>query len=219
MYRFIRNFNILFVLPITTFLFAQGTITGTVKDASTGESLPGANLMVNGTNNGAATNNNGSFTIYNVMEGETVTASMIGYKSQTLVASGTMNFQLNKTALQLSAVIVAGNFAIERETPVAFTTIGEEHIKNNFTVQDVPHLFANTPGVYVTSDGGSGMGDSKVTIRGFDEQRIAVMINNVPVNDPESKKVYWSNWGSLPAASQSVQVQRGVGSSMYGSGA
>ncbi len=219
MYCFIRNFKILFILSITTFLFAQGTITGTVKDASTGESLPGANLVVNGTNNGAATNSNGSFTIYNVMEGETLTASMIGFKSQTLVASGTMNFQLNKTALQLSAVIVAGNFAIERETPVAFTTIGEEHIKNNFTVQDVPHLFANTPGVYVTSDGGSGMGDSKVTIRGFDEQRISVMINNVPVNDPESKKVYWSNWGSLPAASQSVQVQRGVGSSMYGSGA
>ncbi len=52
-----------------------------------------------------------------------------------------------------------------------------------------------------------------------DEQRIAVMINNVPVNDPESKKVYWSNWGSLPAASQAIQIQRGVGSSLYGSGA
>ena len=203
----------------SSLVFAQGTVNGTVKDASSGEPLAGANLVVTGTYNGASTNNNGSFIINNVMQGETITASMIGYKPQTLIASGKVDFQLNKTALQLSPVTVAGNFAIERETPVAFTTIGEEHIKNHFTVQDIPHLFANTPGVYITSDGGSGMGDSKVTIRGFDEQRIAVMINNVPVNDPESKKVYWSNWGSLPSASQSIQVQRGVGSSMYGSGA
>ena len=219
MNRYTRIVANTFILSITSILFAQMTVSGTVTDASTGNALPGANVVVDGTSLGAAADANGGFTINDVPDGSTLTASMIGYLDASTTASTTVNFSLNVTTLQLSAVTVAGNFAIERETPVAFTTVGEEHIKNNFTVQDVPHLFANTPGVYVTTDGGSGMGDSKVTIRGFDEQRIAVMINNVPVNDPESKKVYWSNWGSLPAASQSIQIQRGVGSSLYGSGA
>ena len=219
MNRSIRTLAGLLIFSLTTFLFAEMTVSGTVTDASTGDALAGANVVVDGTELGTAADANGAFTINDVPDGSTLTASMIGYLDASTTASTTVNFSLNVTTLQLSAVTVAGNFAIERETPVAFTTVGEEHIKNNFTVQDVPHLFANTPGVYVTTDGGSGMGDSKVTIRGFDEQRIAVMINNVPVNDPESKKVYWSNWGSLPAASQSIQIQRGVGSSLYGSGA
>ncbi len=219
MNRYPRIVATLLTFTLTSFLAAQMTVSGTVTDASSGDPLPGANIVVTGTSNGTAANNNGAFSIENVNNNATLSVSMIGYESETKSASSTVNFQLTKEALQLSAVTVAGNFAVERETPVAFTTIGEKHIKDNFTVQDVPHLFANTPGVYVTTDGGSGMGDSKVTIRGFDEQRIAVMINNVPVNDPESKKVYWSNWGSLPAAAQSIQVQRGVGSSMYGSGA
>ena len=216
-----RKFSIIISLMIFLFssILAQNKISGSIYDSKSGKALEGANILIKGTNNGTSANENGAYELNNVPDGSSVSVSMIGYESQTKSSAAVLNFQLKRTSLQLSAVTVSGNFAIERETPVAFTTIGEEHIKNNFTVQDVPHLFANTPGVYVTSDGGSGMGDSKVTIRGFDEQRIAVMINNVPVNDPESKKVYWSNWGSLPAASQAVQVQRGVGSSMYGSGA
>ena len=219
-----RIVKILMVLVLPFALFAQNTITGTVSDAANGNGLAGANVVVGGTALGAAADADGYFVVENVPNGTyTLTASVIGYENGkatiTVPDAGSIDFALETSALQLSAVTVAGNFARERETPVAFTTIGEDHIKNNFTVQDVPHLFANTPGVYVTSDGGAGMGDSKVFIRGFDEQRIAVMINNVPVNDPESKKVYWSNWGSLPSASQAIQVQRGVGSSLYGSGA
>ena len=211
----------LFAIPV--FVFA-GTLTGKVTEADYNTALEGANVVVEGTNLGAATDADGMYRIGNIPDGSyKIVVTVIGFEKITrkVTISGivTLDFVLTKTALQLSEVTVAGNFANERETPVAFTTIGESHIKNNFTVQDVPHLFANTPGVYVTTDGGSGMGDSSVKIRGFDEQRIAVMINNVPVNDPESKKVYWSNWGSLPAASQAIQIQRGVGSSLYGSGA
>jgi len=214
----------LFLFPIA--IFAQtGNIKGKVTDNG-GELLTGANVIVVGTVLGASVDANGEYLIKNVPAGSvTITASMIGYKK----ASATINvvdgrtteidFRLNSIDVKLSEVVVAGNIAKERETPVAFSNVGEDEISKKFNVQDVPHLFANTPGVYITSDGGSGMGDSQVQIRGFDEQRIAVMINNIPVNDPESKKVYWSNWGSLPAASQSIQVQRGVGSSLYGSGA
>ncbi|MCD4692285.1 MAG: Plug domain-containing protein, partial [Calditrichales bacterium] len=130
-----------------------------------------------------------------------------------------LNFEIKSSILRTSNIIVEASRAKERETPVAFTDIGADEITKKFTVQDVPHLFVNTPGIYVTSDGGSGLGDSKVYIRGFDEQRMSVMINNIEVNDPESKKVYWSNWGALPSGSQSIQIQRGAGSSLYGAGA
>ncbi len=214
------------VVFLPALILAQVTITGKVTDGSTNQPLPGANVLIVGSVLGAAANANGNYFIENVPAGEqTISTTVIGYEKNTITVSlpvdGSLkiDFVLTAKSLELSEVTVTGNFAQDRETPVAYITIDEEHIKKNFTVQDVPHIFANTPGVYVTSDGGSGMGDSKVMIRGFDEQRIAVMINNVPVNDPESKKVYWSNWGSLPGASQSVQVQRGAGSSLYASGA
>ena len=222
--KILKSLSVIALIP--AMIFAQGSIQGTVADANNETGLAGANIVVAGTDLGAAADGDGNFLITNVPAGDySVKVSVIGYKlmSKNVTIVGNeriiVNFTLKTSTLQMSAVTVEGNMAQERETPVAFTNIGEAHIKNNFTVQDVPHLFANTPGIYVTSDGGAGMGDSKVMIRGFDEQRIAVMINNVPVNDPESKKVYWSNWGSLPSAAQGIQVQRGVGSSMYGSGA
>ncbi len=216
---------ILFVVPV--FVFAQtGNIQGRVVDESTGEGIPGANVIVEGTTLGAATDSDGNFLIANVPVGRArIMVTVIGFekvvKNVEVVEDqkASVSVAMRSTVLKLSEVVVQGNIAKDRETPVAFTDVSEDHIRQNFTVQDVPHLFANTPGIYVMTDGGSGMGDSKVVIRGFDEQRISVMINNVPVNDPESKKVYWSNWGSLPAAAQSIQIQRGVGSSLYGSGA
>ncbi|MFC2083851.1 TonB-dependent receptor [Bacteroidota bacterium] len=222
--RLLSLLFLLFLIP--SLIFAQtGNLSGKVTDEQDSP-LIGANVVVMGTIIGAATDINGEFLISDIEPGSiTVVVSIVGYKKYSttvIIQTGrttAIEVTLRTSAINLSEVVVAGNIAKDRETPVAFTDVGEEHIRQNFTVQDVPHLFANTPGVYVMSDGGSGMGDSKVLIRGFDEQRIAVMINNVPVNDPESKKVYWSNWGSLPAAAQSVQIQRGVGSSLYGSGA
>ncbi|MFC2139677.1 TonB-dependent receptor [Bacteroidota bacterium] len=214
------------VLLFSSTLFAQvGGVQGTVTSTD-GEALIGANVVVEGTTIGAATNVDGFYSIRDINVGSiNLIVTMLGYQryvtSVDIVADRMIDLdvELTSTSFRLSDVVVKGNIAKNRETPVAFTDVSEEHIRKSFNVQDVPHLFANTPGIYITSDGGSGMGDSQVKIRGFDEQRIAVMINNVPVNDPESKKVYWSNWGSLPAAAQSIQVQRGVGSSLYGSGA
>jgi len=225
-YKFSFYLTLVALLVASTALFAQtGDVAGTVSSRA-GDAIIGANVVIEGTTLGAATDADGGFIISGVPVGtQNVVVSMIGYEryvtAVTVVENRRLSIEvaLTSTTIALSDVVIKGNIAKARETPVAFTDVGEDHIRKSFNVQDVPHLFANTPGVYITSDGGSGMGDSKVMIRGFDEQRIAVMINNVPVNDPESKKVYWSNWGSLPAASKSIQVQRGVGSSLYGSGA
>jgi outer membrane cobalamin receptor len=70
----------------------------------------------------------------------------------------------------------------------------------------------STPSVYASKAGG-GFGDSRVTIRGFAQENIAVMINGVPVNDMENSRVFWSNWAGLSDVTSAMQVQRGLGSS------
>jgi outer membrane receptor protein involved in Fe transport len=94
--------------------------------------------------------------------------------------------------------------------------VSGDTIKEKYTTQDTPELLKAVPGVFSRS---SGLGESDLTVRGFDSERVQIMINNVPVNDPESQVVYWSNWTGLSGNAGSIQVQKGVGSSLYGSGA
>ncbi len=219
------KFTAILILMLLPMMLFAGDIKGTVTDSNTGEVLAGANISVQGESLGAATDSDGYFIIKNVSVGDkTLVFNYIGYrelsKDYTVTDSDLIiEIELESDFFKSATIIVESSRAKERETPVAFTNIGADEISKQFTVQDIPHMFKNTPGIYVSSDGGSGMGDSKVSIRGFDEQRISVMINNIEVNDPESKKVYWSNWGSLPSGTQSIQVQRGAGSSLYGAGA
>ncbi|MGB1041745.1 MAG: TonB-dependent receptor, partial [Flavobacteriales bacterium] len=69
-----------------------------------------------------------------------------------------------------------------------------------------------TPGVYATKQGG-GYGDSRISLRGFDQRNTSFLINGQPVNDMENGWVYWSNWAGLSEVSSSIQVQRGLGAS------
>ena len=89
--RIILGFS---TLAITSSLTAQMTVSGTVIDASTGQALAGANVVVEGTNQGSAADNSGDFTIENVSDGSTLTASMIGYTDMSMDASSTVNFAL-----------------------------------------------------------------------------------------------------------------------------
>ena len=72
------------------------------------------------------------------------------------------------------------------------------------------------PGAYAYSDAGNGIGYSYLSIRGFPQRRISVLVNGVPLNDPESHEVYWIDHPDLLASTSEVQVQRGVGSALYG---
>ncbi|HIA23662.1 MAG TPA: carboxypeptidase-like regulatory domain-containing protein, partial [Candidatus Marinimicrobia bacterium] len=111
MNRYKRSFMFLvsFLLPLS--LFAQMTVSGSVSDAATGGALAGANVVVEGTDLGAATDANGSYTIANVPSGATVTASMIGYSSASAAAASTLHFALETGVIQLSALEVLASRA------------------------------------------------------------------------------------------------------------
>ncbi len=116
---------------------------------------------------------------------------------------------------QLDEVVVRGSIidvAKERKTPVAVSTIKAAEIQAKAGNQEFPDLLKNMPSVYASKAGG-GYGDSRVNIRGFAQENIAVMINGMPVNDMENGAVYWSNWSGLSDVASSIQVQRGLGAS------
>ncbi len=198
----------LLFFSITTYLSAQMTVSGTVTDAGTGSALAGANVVVDGTNNGAAADANGAFTINNVPNGATLTASMIGYSDASMAAARTVNFNLSRSALEMTGLEVIASRADER-TPVAYTTVTAADMEARLGSQDLPMALNTTPSVYATQQGG-GAGDARINVRGFNQRNVAVMINGVPQNDMENGWVYWSNWDGVADASHSVQMQRGL---------
>ena len=194
------------LLPLS--LFAQTTVSGTVSDATNGNALPGANVVVEGTDLGAAADGNGNYSIANVPAGATVTASMIGYASASATATATVNFTLEASAIQLSALEVLASRADEK-TPVAYTNVTKADMELRLGSRDLPMVLNTTPSVFA-NEGGGGAGDSRINIRGFNQRNFAVMINGVPVNDMENGWVYWSNWDGVGDATSSIQVQRGM---------
>ncbi|MCP4367900.1 MAG: TonB-dependent receptor plug domain-containing protein, partial [Deltaproteobacteria bacterium] len=85
-----------------------------------------------------------------------------------------------------------------------------------YTASDIPMLLSEVPGVYSYSLTGDNLGYSFLKIRGFDQRRIGVMINDIPLNDPEDQEVYWVDLPDMTESIQDIQIQRGVGSSVYG---
>lgn len=171
--------------------FAQTNVSGTVTDADTGEPLPGANVIVEGTAMGAATDENGRYAIGDVPSGtHTLTVSFVGYDDISSVVTirssdATADFRLAFSSQALQALEVFASRAVDRKTPVAFTNVDKVQIRRELGSRDVPLVLNVTPSVYGTAQGG-GAGDARVNVRGFNQRNVAIMINGVPVNDMEN---------------------------------
>jgi iron complex outermembrane recepter protein len=209
---------LLFLLIIASNFTAFGqkqTVRGVVKDAFLGETVVGANVLVKGTLTGAVTDIDGKFTLLLDKGKYTLEVSYVGYVSVSkdiVVADKPLNLSFKMETIVLDEISVVGDVARSRETPVAFTTVLPSQIEEQLSGQDIPMLLNKTPGVYATEQGG-GDGDARITIRGFSQRNVAVMLDGIPVNDMENGWVYWSNWFGLDAVTRSIQVQRGLGAS------
>ncbi len=120
-----------------------------------------------------------------------------------------------KRIVRLPEIVVSTSRAGEK-APVARSVLGREDLLQRNWGQDTPMALATLPGAYAYSDAGNGIGYSYLSIRGFPQRRISVLINGVPLNDPESHEVYWIDHPDLLASTAEAQVQRGVGSALYG---
>ena len=214
-----KNFkNLLFVALFFTAatLIGQTKISGTVVD-NTNQGLPGASVVIKGTTNGTETDFDGKFTLTATSNSGTIVISYLGFKTKEVAftsAGDLGNIKLQEDGNILEEVVLRGivDVAKDRQTPVAKSTIKAAEIQSKLGNQEFPEMLNNTPSVYATKAGG-GFGDSRINIRGFSQENIAVLINGVPVNDMENGAVYWSNWAGIADVTTAMQVQRGLGSS------
>ena len=213
--RNFKNWLVVVMLISTSAIFAQTKLTGKIVD-ETNQPLPGATVVLQGTQSGASSDFDGNFTFETSSTSGTILVSFVGYEAKNLTFNGTKNFgaiSLKPSAESLDEIVItATSFAIARKTPVAVSTIKADVIENKLGSQEFPEILKSTPGVYATKSGG-GFGDGGLTLRGFNSENVAVMINGVPVNDMENGRVYWSNWAGLADVTSAMQVQRGLGAS------
>lgn len=213
MLRFIST--IILGLMLVSAGYAQSSISGKVIDGSTGEPLAAATVIEKGTQNGVSTGFDGTFTLRNVEEGDSLLVSFVGYLQLTVAATDGMVISLQPKSNVLGEVVISSgvvDVAKVRETPVASTLISPAEIALEIGNLEFPEVMNKTPGVYATKQGG-GYGDSRISLRGFDQRNTSFLINGQPVNDMENGWVYWSNWQGLTDVSSGIQIQRGLGAS------
>jgi len=138
-----------------------------------------------------------------------------------LVSLGTFSQETKKDTTkinELDAVLISA-IRIDTKTPVTFTNLTKKEFKTRNLGQDIPILMNYLPSVVTTSDAGNGIGYTGIRVRGSDATRVNITINGIPYNDSESQGTYWVNMPDFASSLESVQLQRGVGSSTNGSGA
>ena len=112
------------------------------------------------------------------------------YAQESLTSTKTI-LDVNLEEVVVSSRVI--DVAKERETPIAVSTISAQEVLLKVGNQEFPEIMNKTPGVYATKQGG-GYGDSRISLRGFDQRNTSFLINGQPVNDMENGWVYWSNW-------------------------
>jgi hypothetical protein len=208
---------LLFTLSLLCFssAFTQtATVSGTVTDNVTKQPVIGAKIILSPKHR-AISDYDGKYSIANVPFGEyDMVVSMLSFDTLRVKINVDKADFSNDIILggsqEIDEVNVIGNLAQDRKTPVAHTTLGQKEISEELGSQDLPMVLNSKPGVHATQQGG-GDGDARITIRGFSQRNVGVMIDGVPVNDMENGWVYWSNWFGLDAITSQIQVQRGLG--------
>jgi outer membrane receptor protein involved in Fe transport len=203
------------LLMVFTTMTGYSQISGTVIDEEANQPLPGATVVIKGTQIGTTTDFDGFFSISEAKSGDTLVFTFIGFDAAEEEAYDGMEVILQTALNQLSEVVVTSgviDIAKVRETPVAVSAISVSEITLKTGNLEFPEIMNKTPGVYATKQGG-GYGDSRISLRGFDQRNTSFLINGQPVNDMENGWVYWSNWQGLTDVASGIQIQRGLGAS------
>lgn len=123
-----------------------------------------------------------------------------------------------QSEIELIPIEIRG-IRVDNKNPYAISNLDSLAIRQSNGVQDIPYLLNQTPSVTVTSDAGAGVGYTAIRIRGTDGSRINMTMNGVPINDAESQGAFFVNFPDILGSTNSIQIQRGVGSSTNGGGA
>lgn len=122
------------------------------------------------------------------------------------------------TVERLDSAVVSTSRA-GKSTPVTYSMVSREELRGASPLNSLPMNLAMQPSVVSVNEGGTGLGYSKMTVRGVKGSQINVTLNGITLNDAESQEVFWVNIPALSSLLSSVQLQRGLGTSASGPGA
>ncbi len=207
---------ILSLLLLAATSVSARNISGRVTNTE-GEPIIGASLVTNVSGIGTTTDTNGAYALTVDSTITRITFSSVGYQSrQFRIDAIPAVVVLERIYYRQDPIIVTADRAQSGITPIAFDNVSADEIQRDYTVGELPLLLQSTPNVYTYTDGGSSLGYSYISIRGFNDKRIATYINGVPLNDPEDQATYFVDLPDFAANITDIQVQRGVGNSLYG---
>ena len=199
------------------------SLRGRVVSFESGEALSGATLEVEGRREFAIADELGRFILRNLPAGVYhLQVRFVGHEKisheVTVPSSDEIQITLQQSA-QLTEEVLVFSTRANAETPATFSNVSKQTITRQNFGQDLPALLNWTPSVVTTSDAGTGFGYTGLRIRGSDASSINVTINGIPYNDAESLGTFWVNVPDIASSAQSIQIQRGVGTSTNGAGA
>lgn len=209
---------------INTYANAQYSLSGRVINKSTTQGLYGANIVLKGQKSMVvATNITGDFNFAGLKSGQyLLQVSFVGFEGyQKTIAIPNDTFieiALAEDPYLQDAVVVEATRANEKSAQT-YSEIDKKELEGENMGKDMPYLLESMPSVVTTSDGGTGVGYTGIRIRGSDPTRVNVTLNGIPYNDSESQGVYWVDLPDMASSVESIQVQRGVGTSTNGAGA
>lgn len=214
---------IFFILLSIALQSQQPTIiSGSVCDAESGNPLASASILLKGKTIGAVTDSKGDFSITaQITNSDTLLVSYLGYQKKFIPVSQLkpdvrLDVKLTRTLLSSQSIYVTAAVGDKDQNPAVLEELSKSEIQKNYSVQDVPEYLSSLPSVSFYSDNGGSVGYNYLSIRGFDQRRIAVSINGIPQNDPEDHNVYWINFSDILSGTDLVAVQRGSGGGISG---
>lgn len=198
------------------------TLSGRLLDAETGAAVQAAELSLPAFERLARSDAEGAFAFSELPdEPFTLVVSHLAYEARIVSVDPAVQGEA-PLVLRLEPLYYRGEKVVvtaSRYSPqlhLTQTNFTQEQIAARAAEKDLPLLLETTPGVYATGDAGNGVGYTYLKLRGFDQKRIGVMINGIPLNDPEDHQVYWVDMPDLAASLEDVQIQRGVTNSLGG---
>jgi iron complex outermembrane receptor protein len=215
-------FSLCFLLP-PLLLSGQFNIIGKISDLETGEPMANAHIHIENTFITTISSTSGEFRLSGLKTGDyLIEISYIGYETFSTDINfrrdTSLHIKLKPSAIMGSEVIVTATRAADN-SPTTYSTITRKEIGQVNMGQDMPYLLQISPSAVSTSDAGTGIGYSSLRIRGTDLTRINVTINGIPLNDSESHGVWWVDLPDFASSAESIQIQRGIGTSTNGAAA
>src|SRR6516164_9081513 len=212
----------LFFLMFAILTKAQIHPSGKVTDAVTGAPLAGASIETSSIGQ-TITNDSGIFILRRATPGTfRIRISSIGFQSLDtsihFIDDAFVQIPLQRIELFMHPIEVRALRA-DDQAPFTKTNLNKKDIEENNLGQDLPFILNQTPSVVINSDAGNGVGYTGIYIRGTDATRINMTLNGIPYNDAESQGIYFVDLPDFASSVNSIQIQRGVGTSSNGAGA